>query len=203
MDNLEAPHPSAGAFARFYDGNSREWGLTSGPGSNPYDTIEYRAFLEKFIKMNGVRSVVDFGCGDWQFSRFIDFGSAQYLGLDVVEKLIEANTGRFASERVRFQLSPVDPASIPPGDLLIIKDVLQHLPNHQIMELQRVLFGRFRHVLLTNSYQKLSTQRNVEINVGQFRCLDLMSPPFSFRGAYIFEFTTGVWERIRTFLYQQ
>ena len=44
-------------FAEIY--RSAAWGGGSGPGSDPYFSIEYRAFLEKFMRMNGVRSVVE------------------------------------------------------------------------------------------------------------------------------------------------
>jgi len=41
-------------------------------------TGPYRTSLEDFIRANGVRSVLDYGCGDWQFSRLIDWQQAFY-----------------------------------------------------------------------------------------------------------------------------
>jgi hypothetical protein len=60
------------------------WTNGSGPGSHPDSTIEYRAFLARFMEANEVGSVTDLGCGDWQFSRYIDWSRASYTGLDVV-----------------------------------------------------------------------------------------------------------------------
>ena len=55
-----------------------EWGVGSGPGAHPRHNLEYSALLQKFIVLNEVAIVVDFGCGDWRFSRHIDYSSILY-----------------------------------------------------------------------------------------------------------------------------
>jgi len=57
-------------FARHYETDA--WIGGSGIGSHAVNTQGYVRFLQRFIRANGVKSVVDFGCGDWQFSRAID-----------------------------------------------------------------------------------------------------------------------------------
>jgi SAM-dependent methyltransferase len=189
------------AFRIHYETNKSRWGKNSGAGSNPYYTIPYRNFLEAFIWMNRIESIVDVGCGDWQFSRFLNLGSVNYLGLDVVPSIIAKNQSDFAAENINFQVMPQDLSTIPQGDLLIMKDVLQHLPNAAIFEFKEKLFPKFKFVLLTNSFSKLNTQLNVDIKPGEFRCLDLSAAPYSFRGSYVLEFSSPLWERIRTFIY--
>jgi len=39
----------------------------SGYGSLPASAISYRKTVEQFIRTNRVHSVLDIGCGDWQF----------------------------------------------------------------------------------------------------------------------------------------
>jgi hypothetical protein len=56
--------------------------------------------------------------------------------------------------------------------------------------------------LLTNSYNKLSTPLNTNICDGSFRCLDLSAEPYFLDGAYVLEFTSPLWEKIRTFLHE-
>ena len=189
-------------FRLHYEGAPSEWGQCSGPGSNPLHTIEYQAFLSKFIYLNNIRSVTDVGCGDWQFSKFINFAGAQYLGLDVVESVIERNTALHGGEGVRFQAMPTDLADVGPTDLLLMKDVLQHLPDAEIARFQRELLPKFRFCLITNSFQKLDTASNIDVETGSFRCLDLAAAPYAMRGAYVLEFGTAVWERVRVFLHQ-
>lgn len=179
------------------------WGAGSGPGSYPYFTIEYRAFLQRFISLNGVTSIMDIGCGDWQFSRFIDFSGARYLGLDVARSVIERNIATFASDSVRFEVMPEDPADLPTADLVIIKDVLQHLPDADIRSLLAAVLPKVKFALLTNSYEKINTERNYDIGShGDFRCIDLTSAPYHYGGAYVFEYWALPWERIRTLLIQ-
>jgi len=72
-------------------------------------TGPYRTSLEDFIRANGVRSVLDYGCGDWQFSRLIDWQQALYVGVDVVPKIIEENQRRYGCEQVEFRISSADP----------------------------------------------------------------------------------------------
>lgn len=47
-------------------------------------------FVRRFIKENSIKSVVDLGCGDWQFSPYIyhDLFVA-YVGYDVVLPVIQ------------------------------------------------------------------------------------------------------------------
>lgn len=189
------------AFETIYEKD--EWGAGSGPRSHPYFTIEYRAFLQRFLALNDVRSVVDIGCGDWQFSRFIDFGAASYLGLDVVRSVVERNRAVYGSSRIRFDLMPDRLDDVHSGDLVIIKDVLQHLPDPDVFEIMNKIVPRFKFALITNSYEKIDTARNIDLSHhGAFRCLDLKAEPYSVTGAYVFEYWAQPWERIRTLLIQ-
>jgi SAM-dependent methyltransferase len=80
-----------------------KWGTGSGNGSHPAATSDYRAFLERFIVMNRVMSIVDVGCGDWQSSRYISFNGARYTGFDVVKSLVDINRTKFGLGLVSFE----------------------------------------------------------------------------------------------------
>jgi SAM-dependent methyltransferase len=189
------------AFRRHYESESSDWGGHSGGGSDPYWNIDYRAFLERFIRLNGVRSIVDIGCGDWQFSRFINLEGVRYHGFDVVKSVVDRNRSRYASDSVTFEEMPRDFRDVPAADLLVMKDVLQHLPDEEIIRHKRDLFVRYPRCLLSNSYRKVHTPINVDIPVGGFRSLDLNADPYNFGGHYVLEFSSPLWEQIRTMLY--
>jgi SAM-dependent methyltransferase len=104
---------------------------TSGTGSTLEITREYRAFVEDFIKRHAVTSVVDAGCGDWAFSSAIDWGNASYLGVDIASDVIEAVRRKHERGRIRFQVGDITD-ELPAADLLISKDVLQHLSNDMV-----------------------------------------------------------------------
>src|SRR5689334_21667743 len=107
-------------FSAIYD--QKEWGVGSGVGSRSINNLEYSVFLQRFIYQNNVRSVVDFGCGDWQFSRFIDWTGISYVGVDIVPELIERNRRDFSKDQIQFDLYH-SLESLPNADLLLCKDV--------------------------------------------------------------------------------
>jgi hypothetical protein len=74
----------------------------SGVGSLPINNIDYISFLRMFMERNDIRTVVDFGCGDWQFSRYIDWETVTYTGFDVVRAVIERNQSLFARDNISF-----------------------------------------------------------------------------------------------------
>ena len=58
-------------------------------------------FVRTFIKENSIQSVVDLGCGDWQFSPYIyhDLG-VDYVGYDVVLPVIQESLDHHLSSMI-------------------------------------------------------------------------------------------------------
>src|SRR4051812_7594702 len=108
-------------FSRAY--NEMWWGRGSGVGSTVNATVEYRAYVAGIMHGLRVRTVLDIGCGDWEFSRLIDWTNIRYTGWDVVPQLIKRNQAlfRFAS----FTCVDARTVPLPDVDLIIVKDVLQ------------------------------------------------------------------------------
>lgn len=168
----------AGVFNTIYQRNI--WGGGSGIGSAPHIARPYMTFLQAFLQNNAIASVVDIGCGDWQFSQFINWGNASYLGIDVVPSVIAANTQRFSRANVRFVCdNPCrDGFEAPAGELLLVKDVLQHLSNENAKRIL-ALTNRFRFALITNAY----APTNDDCANGDTRPLDIRAEPFNVRNA--------------------
>ena len=158
------------------------WGGGSGIGSNPNTAKGYMLYLQDFLKNNAIRSVVDVGCGDWQFSRFIDWGDVNYLGIDVVHSVIADNLRDFSQVNRQFICSDltVETDVQPSGDLLLLKDVLQHLSNQNAAQLLK-LTSRFKFSLITNAY----SPENTDCQNGDTRPLDIRQPPFNLRHAAV------------------
>ncbi len=169
------------AFEEIY--REDRWSNGSGPGSMPSSTIEYRAFIERFIKENEVRSVTDLGCGDWQFSRLIDWSDVDYVGFDVVGHLIERNRREYGRKNIRFQQFE-DVSDLPGGDLLLSKEVLQHLPNEIVLNYLEEIRRKYKFALLTNAIEP-SDIANRDIVAGDWRPLRRDQPPFNIRGATV------------------
>lgn len=166
---------AATAFTDIYDRNA--WHHGSGTGSLPETTGPYRAMLAAFLRDNAIASVVDFGCGDWQVSGLIDWTGIDYLGLDVVPAVLAANRARFAAPGIRFAaIGTLD--DLPPADLLVCKDVLQHLPLAEIEACLAVFATRYRFALITNDVLP-DTWLNVPVEHGACRPIRLDLPPFA------------------------
>lgn len=152
---------------------------TSGTGSTLAITQEYRAYVEDFIKTHRVTSVVDAGCGDWSFSSAITWGDASYLGVDIASDVIATVRSKHEKGKIRFQVGDITD-ELPAADLLISKDVLQHLSNTLVHKFIRnnLRKGKYKWVILTNDRGR----RNSDIASGGYRAIDLAAPPFEVRG---------------------
>ena len=173
-------------FEEIYATNA--WGVGSGEGSIYENAKGYAKFLEKFIRRRNIKSVIDLGCGDWQFSRFIDWQGARYQGFDIVRPVIETNRTKFSSSNIEFNIYSGEPAALPDSDLLIAKDVLQHWSNGFI----RTFFNeinRYKYVLITNCINPTGITVNSDIENGDFRYLDIRLPPFNVTAKEVFSFS--------------
>lgn len=165
------------AFTRIYQHDT--WGGGSGQGSRPEFNGEYIATLHRFLQLNDIRSVVDFGCGDWQFSRLIHWGDIAYTGIDIVDSVVASNLDQHANDTIRFQVFD-GLASLPAADLLLVKDVLQHLPNPLVQDYLNHFKANYRWLIITNDDLPQS-DLNREITAGGWRPLRLDLPPFEER----------------------
>ena len=160
-------------FQRIYE--QQLWGGGSGHGSRRTTTEPYRQLLQQLLAEKQVRRVVDLGCGDWQFSRLIDWEGIQYLGVDVVPAVIEANRKMYGRPNIAFECADVRNWQATNADLYILKDVLQHWPDCDI----KAFLSRMadRRMLITNSAPSAD---HVDLDLaGEFRPLDLRRPPFN------------------------
>lgn len=164
------------------------WKGGSGPGSKQEFTGPYIRYIQRFIRERGIRSVVDFGCGDWQFSREIDWSGVQYRGIDAVPDMIARNREKFQAPHITFEQGNETLLKHCRADLLLIKDVLQHWPNGRIRKFLGLL-RNFRYALITNCAFE-HPELNQEIKIGDFRPLDLRKPPFSIQAAEVLRFRT-------------
>lgn len=179
---MKTTHEIKNAFDQIYRDNV--WGIGSGTGSLPRMNINYMHFLSNFIKWNQIRSVLDFGCGDWQFSRYLCWEGIDYTGVDVVASVIEQNTAAFGSDNIRFATYD-HVGELPSVDLIVSKDVMQHLPTGNIIEYINEFRKKAKFVLVTNDIYP-DDWLNVDIEPGACRSLRLTQDPFNFDGAIIF-----------------
>jgi len=179
------------AFSAIYE--NKVWGGGSG-ASGPDLTQPYMQMLADFVRNNAVTSVVDVGCGDWQFSRVMDWSGIRYHGFDVVESVVEANKQSFARDTVTFQtMRSID--DLPIADLVVCKDVLQHLPNQDVSEYLDYFSLYYKYAIVTNDIFP-DAYTNTDIPHGAGRALRLDQAPFNRRIAVLTRWTIAWQEHV-------
>jgi hypothetical protein len=92
-------------FTRAYLKNS--WGSKesrSGPSASLERTAALRTALPDLFRELEIQSVLDCGCGDWNWMRHVDLTGIQYIGCDIVQPLIQSLQETFSVSTVNFQV---------------------------------------------------------------------------------------------------
>lgn len=162
-------------FDSIYKNNS--WIFGSGIGSIATFNKPFINFINEYLRDHtDIHTVVDIGCGDWQIGRHFELGERKYIGCDVSEFILKKVESRFASPHIRFQQLDAVSDMLPKGDLIIVKDVLQHLSLADAARILQKLEG-YKHVIIQNDVYQAQVA-NKEILNGGFRPLDIRLAPF-------------------------
>ena len=140
-------------FTLIYDKN--RWGGGSGTGSKmSRNQQKYIDMLMEVIDKYEVKTICDVGCGDWQFSKYIDWGDRKYDGIDCVKSVVETNVKEYQKDNIKFYHKTISDDYIPTGyDLIIIKDVIQHWTDEDIMKYFTQLIDNNKYVFATSGFQ--------------------------------------------------
>lgn len=109
--------------ADYWDQRYRAGG-TSGAGSYGRLAAFKAEVLNDFVRARGIRSVIEFGCGDGAQLALAEYPA--YVGIDVSPAAVTLCTERFAQDPTKhFYLA----SAVPPGpfDLVLSLDVIYHL----------------------------------------------------------------------------
>ena len=139
-------------FSEIYSKNI--WG-SSGSGSkftndNKFFLNELRNHIDKY----DLKTIGDVGCGDWNIMRHFELKSDEsYTGIDCVDFLI--NDLKMKSEEQNIDFTCLDISkNIPVGyDIIVIKDVIQHWEDKDILEFIPKLLKNNKYVYCVNGYK--------------------------------------------------
>ena len=163
-------------FTEIYDKERWGKGKGSGSGSSPNYCRKFVAYLNGIIHDEEIKTVLDLGCGDWQYAQMINW--PYYLGVDVVEsvvqELLRKHKGDYHFDCVDFQ-NPDNLKEIFGVDhyeLVIIKDVFQHWTDNEILPFMETLMAQdWTTLILVNDWHYI---RDKSKNDGRPR--DLNNP---------------------------
>lgn len=187
--------PVSEVFTEIYEQNL--WGgpkgeYWSGDGSADQFTQPYLAWLTSFIRdqFQGPVSIVDLGCGDFRVGRLIteSLRDCTYVGVDIVDSLIRRNTEQFATDKVSFERRDIISDPLPPGQICLVRQVLQHLSNAQISAILPKL-AQYEHVAITEHFPadddftpNKDKPHGGDVRLSDRSAVSLEQPPFNCKG---------------------
>ena len=104
----------------------------------------------------------------------------KYLGLDIVDVVIAKNSLHYSSKQVEFRVANICLDEIPDCDIIMVRDCLFHLSYKDINDFLINLSKTNYKYLLTTTHKLDIKFSNTDIPTGDFRLIDLFSPPFAF-----------------------
>ena len=122
-------------------------GPCSGSGSrDPTMVAPYVEAVRCFLSKLGGPSVVDVGCGDFHVGSRLVTCAGRYIGCDVVDFVIAENQRRHPG--VEFVVCDAVTDDLPRGDVVLVRQVLQHLNNRQVAQILPKLCN-YRYAIIT------------------------------------------------------
>lgn len=154
----------------------------SGPGSYADELVEpYVNLVKELVAEMGIKTIVDLGCGDFNVGSRIAPLVDDYTGCDIVPELVERNNRKYSDDGCHFVCLDMVDDDLPPADLCLIREALQHLSNEEVLQILPKL-RQYKFVLITESVEMSRGACNSDVPHGSYRGISLEDPPFSMAG---------------------
>jgi SAM-dependent methyltransferase len=154
---------------------SKIWGFQSGSGSDPVNAKDWINLVNRVLEIPEFTSILDIGSGDWRLGSEYNSAGKNYLGLEVSEEALRISE-KFSSSNVQFVQGDAELIELPKVDLILVKDVLQHLSSKSIIQIYSKIQKSCKVALICNDF----STSNSDVSNGGFRGLDLRKEPFRF-----------------------
>jgi FkbM family methyltransferase len=155
----------------------------SGPGSSLEYTKDISSLLNSFIYNNNCKKILDLGCGDLTWvskTPFFNDMAIKYTGVDIVESQINNHRSNYPQNTFVCK-DLVSYHDIEPASLIIIRDVLFHLTNADILSIFRNIRNKFDFIAITSCKNEENTDN---FNQWHFAEKNIHKSPFN-RSNYV------------------
>lgn len=157
----------------------------SGPGSRIDQTQAIRNALPIIIETLGITSLLDAGCGDFNWMKETDLSKLKhYIGIDIVPDIIQNNSSQFKTSSCTFQELDLVHSPLPTCDAILCRDCLQHLSYEDIHSfISQVKISGAKY-LIASTYPYLTTNNDLstqeQLHLWRYRPLNMQCAPFHF-----------------------
>jgi 2-polyprenyl-3-methyl-5-hydroxy-6-metoxy-1,4-benzoquinol methylase len=157
-------------------------------------------------------TVVDLGCGDFEIGRRLvaAVSGMRYIGCDIVPELVAHHTTTVTDSRVSFRALDIVADDLPRGDVCLVRQVLQHLPNKavscvldKLTQYSAVYVTEGQPVIVEgppNPDKSVSADVRFDCHTGRGRGLELDKAPFNRPSEEVFRTEVGPTEQVVTTL---
>lgn len=191
MKRIKTPWPTKAVMNQIYEqhfwgGNDHDF--YSGEGSHDVEIIKpyLDAVISFFKSHNKSLTVCDLGCGDFNIGKHLVEHTKNYIAIDIVENLIERNKKLFQKDNLEFRCLDVAKDTLPNTDCIILRQVLQHLSNKEIIRIINKL-SNYKYIILTEHLPQGDFTPNKDkiasqgIRLKQNSGVDLLETPFNLK----------------------
>lgn len=154
-------------------------GSLSGPGSDLAETEAVRDRLMPLLRDHGIGSLLDIGCGDWNWMRLVVPGCGiVYHGCDCVASVIEQNQLHYGMAGIEFSVANLI-SDTPPAEFeaALARDVFVHLSFADAASMLANLRRAGIRYLLATTYTSRTV--NTDIETGRWRPINMALAPYN------------------------
>jgi SAM-dependent methyltransferase len=157
------------------------WGdpeTVSGLGSGVARTAAFRDQFRNLLIELGATSLLDAGCGDFNWMKEVKLPVDRYFGIDVVPELIAKNQTNYKDRGRLFIHGDIARDDLPRSDLILCRDCLVHFSYDDTFAALRNFKRSQASYLLTTTF--VAFTENSDIETGGWRQLNFEQSPFNF-----------------------
>jgi hypothetical protein len=159
--------------------------------------------------------VIDLGCGDFSVGRQLAgrVPEMTYIGCDIVPEVIQHHINTVVDSRISFRVLDVVTDDLPDGDIILARQVLQHLPNSDVSRVLKKLL-KYRAAYITegqptiiegpfNPDKPIGSGMRFNWQTGRGRGLEFDKPPFDLSVEVVCRGRSSSFEEVVTFHVKQ
>ncbi|MBS0290028.1 MAG: glycosyltransferase [Proteobacteria bacterium] len=150
----------------------------SGEGSDLVQTQVIRNEIPKLLEELQIKIFLDAPCGDCYWMQYAHLNVQNYIGVDIVDDLIQKNTKSYGKDSVTFQCLNLVNDPIPKADLIFSRDCFVHLSFKDILAILANFKASGAKYLLTTTFARCS--ENQDLGDTFWRTLNMQLAPFNF-----------------------
>ena len=160
---------------------TKKWGgakadSVSGPGSDLRQTATIVKELPVLISEFNISTLLDVPCGDFHWMQNVDLSGIKYIGVDIVDALINKNNQLYVSSGRTFQKLNLLEDRLPKVDLIFCRDCLVHFSFEDLLQALNNICKSNSEYLVTTTFT--AREQNKDITTGKWRPLNLQLAPF-------------------------